>query len=274
MKKIFISLILVQLFSLAQQVSADEIQYLWESGAPGFEHLKDEKEKAQDWWVKSVHNPSMTIFLADKEQANGTAVLIFPGGGHRELVFDEEGTKAAKFLNTLGVSAFVLKYRLAREEGSPYILPDHPQQDAQRALHLIRSNAESWNIDASKIGVMGFSAGGEVASMVAYGNSGSGSKSVDFQILIYPGPLGIPDKVEKNAPPTFLLVAADDPCCASPSLKLLKVYQKARASIEAHFLARGGHGFNMGDRSKLKTIASWPQRLGDWLEDSGYLQKN
>ena len=114
---------------------------LWSGGAPGFEDRRNEPERAQDYWVRNIHNPSITVFLPPKEKANGAAVLICPGGGHRELVFNAEGIEPARFLNNLGVAAFVLKYRLARETNSPYSLQKHPRQDAQRAMRLIRSRA-------------------------------------------------------------------------------------------------------------------------------------
>src|SRR5690606_12035349 len=141
---------------------------LWPNGAPGFESKRAEPEEAKDYWVKNIHNPSITVYLPPKDKANGAAVVICPGGGHRILVIDEEGTKAAKFLNSLGVAAFVLKYRLAREDNSPYILDKHAPQDAHRAMRLVRSRANEWNIDPTRVGMLGFSAGGEVVSMVAY----------------------------------------------------------------------------------------------------------
>src|SRR4249920_1980229 len=148
----------------ATALAADEPQVipLWSNGAPGFEDRRDEPELARDYWVRNIHNPSITVFPAPKEKANGAAVLIVPGGGHRELVFKAEGVEPAKYLNDLGVTCFVLKHRLARETNSPYSLQIHPRQDAQRAMRLIRSRATEWNIDTNRIGAMGFSAGGEV----------------------------------------------------------------------------------------------------------------
>src|SRR6476646_7748662 len=93
---------------------------LWPNGAPGFENRKNEPEQAKDWWVKNIHNPSITVFLPPKEKATGAAVVICPGGGHRNLGFNGEGVDPAKFFNSIGVAAFVLKYRLFREENSPY----------------------------------------------------------------------------------------------------------------------------------------------------------
>jgi len=254
---------------------------LWANGAPGFEEFKDEPEKAKDWWIKNIHNPSITAYLADPAIATGTAIIIAPGGGHKELVYNPEGRDAAKFLNSIGVSAFALKYRLAKEEGSPYTLNEHVSQDVHRAMRLVRSKADQFNIDKKRIGIMGFSAGGEVAALVAYDDDRKHpeaenqidrqSARPDFQILIYPGGLFIPDSIPAYAPPAFLLVAMDDPWCLDSSMEIFKKYKEAGLSIEAHFYAQGKHAFNMGDRSKLISINSWPQRLADWLKDNGHL---
>ena len=255
---------------------------LWERGAPGFENRRTEPEEARDYWVRNIHNPSITVFPAPKDKANGAAVLIIPGGGHRELVFKAEGVDAAEFLNNLGVTAFVLKHRLARETNSPYSLQIHPRQDAQRAMRLIRSRAAGWNLDTNRIGVMGFSAGGEVAALLVYSPTAGDTNSVDsiermdchvdFQIVIYPGPLGVPTgPIPADAPPAFFLVAADDRGHVEPVLTQLEKYREARRPVEVHLYAKGGHGFNMGSRSKLATINTWPQRLADWLTDNGFL---
>ena len=243
---------------------------LWEGGAPGFEDRKDEPEKAQDWWVKNIHNPSVTIFEA--AEPNGAFVLICPGGGHRALVYNSEGVKAATFFNELGVTVGVLKYRLFREEGSPYTI-EHPEQDVIRAMRLIRSQASQWHIDPERIGIMGFSAGGEVVNMIAFRDLPGDPASQDpieqqaanpnFQIQIYPGPLGVPDTVAATAIPAFLLAANADECCSEPIFLLLKAYRQAGAEVEAHFYAKDGHAFNMGDRSSFQSIQHWPGRLED-----------
>ncbi len=262
--------------AFAQQVS------LWEDGAPGYENKKDEPEQAQDYWVKNIHNPSITAYFPGKGKANGTAVLICPGGGHRLLVYNSEGRDAALFLNSLGVTAFVLKYRLFREEGSPYSLEKEVKADAYRAMRLIRSRAGAWGINPAKLGMMGFSAGGEVVALLAY-QPGMGDPLVkdtidrldghpDFQVLIYPGPLGIPDTVSAHAPPAFLLAANNDECCAEPVMKLAAAYRKAKAPVELHVYSVDKHAFNMGYRSPFVSIKNWPQRLADWLLDNGYLK--
>ena len=267
-------------FSCFSQLSPKQIP-LWSNGAPGFEHLKDEPEQAKDWWVKNIHNPSITVYYPEKSKANGTGVLICPGGGHRTLVYDAEGKDAAEFLNTLGITAFVLKYRLAREENSPYKLEEHARQDAYRAIRTIRHSASEFGVDPAKVGILGFSAGGEVVSWVAYGDGkgeADGADDIDklngkpdFQMLVYPGPLGIPESIPSDAPPAFMVVATNDECCSEPVIKLLLGYRQAGVSVEAHIYAKGEHAFNMGKRSEFVTLKGWPERMKDWLTDSGYI---
>jgi acetyl esterase/lipase len=279
-KKIFLAWLYLPFVMLA----ADEPQqiHLWPNGAPGFESRRDEPEQARDYWVRNIHNPSITVYLPPKEKANGAAVLICPGGGFRELVFKAEGAEPAKFFNDLGVAAFVLKYRLPRETNSPYSLQVHPRQDAQRAMRLIRSRAGEWNLDTNRIGVIGFSAGGEVEAVLVYsppeGDPNASdpiereSARADFQIVIYPGPLGVPENLPTNAPPAFFLVANDDRGHVRPVLTLMEKYRAANRPVEVHLYTRGGHGFNMGNRSQLKSIRDWPQRMADWMTDSGLLK--
>ena len=255
---------------------------LWSNGPPGFESRKNEKEEAKDWWVKNIHNPSLTVFLPPKEIATGAAVVICPGGGHRTLVFDAEGKDAAKFLNSIGVAAFVLKYRLFREENSPY-KEENAKQDIFRAMRLARSVAKDFNIDTARIGVMGFSAGGEMAGWVSYHYTDKNFITPDaidklsarpaFQVLVYPGPLAVPDSVALTSPPSFLLAANDDECCSEPIVKLLEMHRKAKVPVEVHLYEQGNHALNMGSRSSLNSIKTWSQRLSDWLKDNGWLNK-
>ncbi len=266
-------------FALAQ--TEPQQIHLWPNGAPGFENRRDEPEQAKDWWVRNIHNPSITVFLPPKEKATGAAVLVCPGGGHRNLVYNSEGRDAALYLNSIGVAAFVLKYRLFREEGSPYTLEKDVRLDAYRAMRLIRSRATEWAVDTNRLGIMGFSAGGEVVALVAYTSGKGDAKAADpvdrldgrpnFQILVYPGPLGVPATLPADAPPAFMVVAIDDECCASPILQLLQLYHAAHIPAEVHIYAQGAHAFNMGQRSKLTTLKGWPQRLADWLDDSHLL---
>jgi acetyl esterase/lipase len=255
---------------------------LWVNGAPGSEARRNEPEtKPNPWSIGNIQNPSVTVYLPPKEIANGTAVVIAPGGGHRELVVGEEGTKPALFLNKLGVTAFVLKYRLANEANSGLTVDKDTRADAYRAMRLVRSRAAEWGVDPKRIGMMGFSAGGEVLSMAVFGPGAGDPNATDpidradekpnFAIWIYPGPFGIPDTIPKDAPPAFSLVASDDGLTAVV-LALTQKYRAAKVPIETHVLSSGGHGFNMGDRSALAAVKTWPQRLADWLGDSGYLK--
>ncbi|HWD87749.1 MAG TPA: alpha/beta hydrolase [Mucilaginibacter sp.] len=261
--------------------SAQTVIPLWSNGAPGFEKLKDIPEQAKDYWVKSINNPSLTIFLPLKDKANGSAVIVCPGGGHRLLVFNAEGVEPAQYLNNLGVTVFVLKYRLARDTNSPYKLDD-ARADGERAMRLVRSRAAEWGIDPTRVGMMGFSAGGEVVDMVAFDKNKADPNAKDpidhinakpdFLIQIYPGPGFIPDEIPADAPPIFLLAANDDVCCSPSVIRLLEGYRKAKAPVEAHILERGDHGFNMGKRSKLKAVNTWPQRMADWLIDNNFFK--
>jgi acetyl esterase/lipase len=257
--------------------SQPEVIHLWPNGAPGFESRRDIPEQAQSYWVRNINNPSLTVFLPPKEKSTGAAIIVVPGGGHRELVFNAEGRDPAIFLSKLGIAAFALKYRLGRESGSPYTVDD-ARQDTVRAMRLVRSRAAEWNIDPNRVGILGFSAGGELVSMIAYTHDKPDpstpdpidrqSARPDFQLLIYPGPLGIPDVVPPDAPPAFVLAANDDRGPSNTLLTLVERYRQANIPIEFHLFAHGSHAFSMGDRSKLVTIHSWPDRMADWLQDN------
>lgn len=258
---------------------------LWPNGAPGSEAHRGEAEVAKDYWVNNIHDPSVTVFRP--EHPNGTAVIIAPGGGHRLLVITAEGNDTARYFNSLGVTAFVLRYRLARQDGSTYSIEGTAKGDTLRALRLVRSRANEFGVDPNRIGLMGFSAGGELVSMVANadpsvlgGNSGSAdpveraSARPDFQILVYPGPLGIPPTVPRSAPQAFLVAASDDECCSAPVLELAGKLRASGVPNEIHLFARGGHAFNMGvGRTERPGLKYWPNRLTDWLEDSGLIGK-
>src|SRR5262249_53383516 len=141
---------------------------------PGGEHV-----------VSNIHKPSITVYLPPKESATPAGVIVMPGGGHRELWMDHEGYNVAKWLSDHGVAAFVLKYRLAREQGSTYTIEGTALEDAQRAFAVVRQRAEEFRVDPARVGVMGFSAGGEVAALAASRWTSAEAKPA-FQALIYP----------------------------------------------------------------------------------------
>jgi acetyl esterase/lipase len=266
------------------QAAAQEPNFvisLWENGAPGSEAHRNEPEQAQDWWVRNVHNPSLTAFLPAADKASRKAIVIIPGGGHREIVFPPEGLAPARYLQGLGVAAFTLKYRLGEAPGSPYQVERDAGADARRAMRVVRAHAAEWGIDPNKVGVMGWSAGGELAALLAYGAVAGEARAPDpidrlsarpdFQIVIYPGSRFIPRRLTQTPPPAFFLAAQDDEGPATAIARLMSLYRSAGGSAEVHLFARGGHAFNMGDRSDLGSIRDWPQRMADWLADSGYI---
>ena len=229
---------------------------LWPNGAPGSEARKNEPEQAKDWWVKNIHDPSITVWLPPKDKATGAGVVVAPGGGHRELVFNPEGRDAAVYLNSIGVAAFVLKYRLAREEGSPYSVEVHARADAYRAMRVVRSRAAEWGVDPARLGMMGFSAGGEVLSMTAFGDTAGTASAADpidrlparpdFAIFIYPGPGFIPAALPAHAPPAFVLAANDDPCCSAPSLLISSATAPPKSRWSCTCWPRAGTGSTWG----------------------------
>lgn len=254
---------------------------LWPNGAPGSESKKDVPEEAKDWWVKNIHNPSIDVFMPPKDKANGAAVVVFAGGGHSQLVYPPEGIEPAQFLASKGYVAVAVKYRLFREPGSLTTFAD-TKVDSYRAMRTVRAHAAEWGIDPNRVGALGFSAGGENVFSIAF-DSGVGDPNANdkvdrengkpnFIMQVYPGPLGVPETVPADAPPAFMIVASDDGLIRVV-LDVLGKYNKAKVPIEAHVLAQGGHGFNMGNRSKLASVNTWPQRMADWLSDNGWATK-
>lgn len=273
-------------------VAADHPEVpLWANGAPGSEGKTakevDEPPNQEHGYLKvtSVHNPSLTVFLPPIETASGAAVVIAPGGGHQFLNFDREGTYVAEFLNSIGVAGFVLKYRLAREAGSTYKVDD-AVADAQRAIRLIRSRAEEWHVNPARVGIMGFSAGGEVAALASTRYDGGKTDAADpieregsrpdFDALIYPGIRAENFTIPKDMPVTFMLCADND---RGPSNALAGLYPMLKAAgikTEVHIYASGGHGFgiNPSTRTPSPVATTWQLRLGDWLKDIGMLKVN
>jgi acetyl esterase/lipase len=253
---------------------------LWPNGAPRSAARRGEAEVGRDYWVRNIHDPSLLAFPADPAHRNGAAVVIMPGGGHKLLVWTNEGTKVATALNRMGVSAFVLKYRLANEPGSPYSVDGDAADDARRAVRWVRAHAADYGIDPARVGAMGFSAGGELVSLIADNPQPAGRPVVDaidrqfgrpdFQILIFPGPHGIPAAAAAAAPPAFLVAGSRDACCAGPSVALYEQLRKAGVSAELHMYADSDHAFNLDESNRI-SILHWPDRLADWLADGGWL---
>lgn len=253
---------------------------LWPNGAPGVGKRRAEAEVGRDYWVRNIHRPAILAFPAENSHNNGAAVVIFPGGGHKLLVWTSEGTKVAIALNRMGVSAFVVKYRLANEAGSPYSVEGDASDDARRAVRWVRAHAAEYAVDPARVGVLGFSAGGELVSLIADNPEPGGRPKTDsidserarpdFQILVFPGPRGIPATSVLKAPPAFIVAGSLDACCAAPSVSLYEQLRKAGVSAELHMYADSDHAFNLDESNRL-SIVHWPDRLNDWLADGGWL---
>lgn len=228
-----------------------------------------------------VVEPTVTVYLPPEEKATGAAVVICPGGGRQILAWDLEGTEVAEWLNSIGVAGIVLKYRVPAPAG------EQPWQnavgDAQRALSLARAKAGEWRINPDKIGILGFSAGGEVAALTSLATERMypAADAVDKEpcvpnaaLLIYPAYLV--DKERKNllphvkphakAPPTFFVHAMDDPVVPESSALLALALRREKVPVEAHLFASGGHGYGL--RPTAKPVTGWPKLAGPWLSQT------
>jgi endo-1,4-beta-xylanase len=228
--------------------------------------------------VTSINNPSLTLFLPPAGKSTGAGVVILPGGGHRLLSIEHEGWAVAQWLSEHGVAAFVLKYRLAKEEGSPYRVQIEALQDAQRAIRLVRSHAAEWRVDPDRVGIMGFSAGGELAGLASLRSDAGNAAATDvvdrfsskpaFQALIYPGE---PQEIvpTKDSPPAFLAAGNDDKLSEGAA----QIYLRFRAvgvPAELHIYRGVGHGFGYRPTNILP-YRTWLNRFDEWLDVSGFL---
>lgn len=264
---------------------------LWPNGAPGA--IGTEPQDI----------PTITPFFAPKDKATGAAIIVFPGGGYSHLSEIKEGSDVAKWLNSLGITAFVLKYRL----GMRYHAPS-PLFDAARALRIVRSRAKEWNLDAHRIGILGFSAGGHLAATLGtHFNAGKPdandaierfSSRPDLMVLIYPvitmgefthsgskkyllgeNPTAKAIKlysnelhVTKDTPPTFIAHSVSDPGVpVENSLMFVNALRIAHVPFELHLYERGPHGFGLAPNDPI--LASWTKRCADWLGIHGFTRK-
>ncbi len=255
--------------------AADEI-VLWSNGAPGSEGKTGEPNTRlsnNERVVSNIHKPVLIPYVPEAGKGSGAAVIVIPGGGHRELWSDHEGHNVAKWLAERGVAAFVLLHRLAREKESTYTIEGHSLADTQQALRVLKAKAGDYGLSPAKIGVMGFSAGGELAALAAVRYMGEEAAVLRpaFQALIYPA---IPKEMNlsKDTPPAFLACGENDRQNISQGLpELYLAMKKAGVSAELHVYARVGHGFGFRATNK-GAVAGWTQRFHEWLRTSGFLE--
>jgi acetyl esterase/lipase len=258
---------------------------LWPSGAPGSEGKAGSERvttsASGELSVSSIHAPSITPYLPAPDRATGAAILVIPGGGHRLLAITHEGYNVAEWLRDRGIAAFVLKHRLAREEGSTYRIEVEALGDAERALRTIRRRAKAWNLDPARVGALGFSAGGELVAQAAArtgaGDAGAAdpvdreSSRPNFQALIYPG-RAADIQPAKDWPAAFLAAAYNDRTDISEGLAEVYLrFKRAGVPAELHMYGTGGHGFGVR-ATNTRPVGAWIERFHEWLTESGFLR--
>lgn len=241
--------------------------------------------------LTNVSTPSLYIYPAPRQINTGTAVLVCPGGGYTNLAWDHEGEQVATWLNSIGVTAAILKYRVPRREGSPRDQPPiQALMDAQRAMGLLRSKCKEWEFEPDRVGILGFSAGGHLAAWLstnyekrAYDpidEADQQNLKPDFAIPIYPGgvlkrgsmELAPEIKPTSQTPPSFLVVATDDKGSLDSTIQYYLALRKAGVSAELHVYENGGHGFGL--RPTGKNSATWPKRCEEWMMSRSLLKNS
>lgn len=277
---------------LATSAAEPTVIKLWPGKAPGetkdFGPEKVTLPKAGTTDVKrvtDVSEPTITIYSPPKDKNSGTAAIVAPGGGYSILAIEHEGTQVCEWLNSLGVTAVLLKYRVPKR---PMQMPDNlaALQDAQRAITLIRGMHTELGINPKRVGMLGFSAGGNLTACAALAEKrgyeaidkadAEYSSIPDFALLIYPayladkaGALRPEYTVKKDSPPMFFVHASDDPVSSENSVALYSALKKKNVPAELHLYSSGGHGFGM---NKVKhPVVTWPDRAADWMKGRGLL---
>ncbi|HEY5227843.1 MAG TPA: alpha/beta hydrolase [Opitutaceae bacterium] len=237
----------------------------------------------------NVSTPTFTLYRAAPDKNTGTTVVVFPGGGYYILAYDLEGSEICDWLNSIGVNAVLVKYRVPRRPGREGYAA--PLQDAQRVIVTVRAHAKDWGIDPSRIGVLGFSAGGNLAATVSAASvltypkvdaADDLSFHPDFQVLIYPAYLTTSDNAKEGSyevmpnvavgastPPTFMVMTEDDPIHVENVLGYAMALKKLNIPMELHVYPTGGHGYGM--RPTKDFVTSWPERARDWMMSRGLL---
>ena len=235
--------------------------------------------------LTNVTKPTITVYRPAPGQNTGTAVVVCPGGGYSILAYNKEGTEACAWLNSMGVTGVLLKYRVPGRGGERYTAP---LQDAQRALGVVRSHAKEWGIAPDRIGIMGFSAGGHLSATLstnyetrtypAVDEADALSCRPDFTMLIYPAYINGPVigttapeiKVTAQTPPAFIVQAQDDKNYVESAYVYGLAMKRAGVPVELHIYPTGGHGYGL--RPSPNEVSHWPQLAQKWLASGGYLK--
>ncbi len=236
----------------------------------------------------NVSTPTITLYRAPKDKDTGAAVIVFPGGGYNILAWDLEGTEVCDWLNSIGVNALLLKYRVPKRPGLDRHGP--ALQDAQRAVGLVRSRAQEFGLDPARLGVLGFSAGGHLAAALsasaarrtypAVDAADAVSCRPDFSVLIYPAYLTLKDQGDKinpetavssNTPPAFLAMTQDDAVRVESALFYSVALKQAGVPFELHIYPKGGHGYGL--RRTENPVTAWNDRAAEWMKNRGLLKR-
>ena len=295
MPRVVMTLTATVLFSVAAAAAEPREIKLWPGKAPGetkelppegLQKPKDDKDTIKR--LANVSEPTIAIYAPAKEKANGTVIIAAPGGGYNILAIEHEGTDVCEWLNSLGVTAVLLKYRVPRRADQT---PDNLAmiQDAQRAVVLVRSMQSELKIDPQRVGMLGFSAGGHLTACAClvkkrmYDGADKADESYphtpNFGLLIYPG--GVVDKggalkpefeVAKDSPTMFFAHSSDDRVSSENSIALYLALLKNKVPAELHLYSSGGHGYGM--RKIPHPCSTWPDRAADWLQARGLLERS
>lgn len=269
---------------------------LWPNGAPnekgnvGEEGARPPKPNAKRKIIiwENVSAPTLTVYKPDADKDTGAAVVVCPGGAYNILALDLEGTEVCEWLNSIGVTGVLLKYRVSRRKGREK--HEAPLEDAQRAMGIVRGHAKEWGVDPKRIGIMGFSAGGHLSAAASNNFKKRSYRYVDhndaincrpdFTMLIYPAYLTLEKEnnkiapelpVSRNTPPTIIIMTEDDGVRVENALFYYLALKRNKVPAEMHLYAKGGHGYGL--RPSDLEVSNWPKRCETWLKGIGALTR-